>query len=501
MQQPTLFNKIKSIRLDIAGVDMTHHIKGQGRHQVTLLPDVLDDFVTEDNPVRVIDIFVDELQLDVLGFERVNAKQTGRPGYHPATMLKLYIYGYLNRIQSSRRLEKEAHRNVELMWLLERLAPDFKTIADFRKNNGKGIKNACRAFIDLCRQMQMFTDVVVAIDGSKFKAVNSKSNNFTPQKTKGHIERVEQSIALYLNKLDEADKAAEPEKTAGLTAAKLAWLQKRLEELKQIQQAVEQHPDKQLSLTDPDSRLMKINNVNRQVSYNVQTAVDAKYHLIVAHEVTNTPDRGQLTAVKKLAQDAVGKTDITVLADKGYYSRGYIKATQDSGAVALVPKGDTSGADRKGLFNRSLFKYDQEKDIYICPMGSELQNRFTVVEDGLEQQMYFNNIACRDCSQRSRCTTSKRDPRRIRRWVHEAEMEDMQARLNASPQTAVVRKQTVEHPFGTIKMWMGATHFLTQRFKNVSTEISLHVLAYNLKRMMSIWGTEGLAIKLREQSN
>ena len=409
---------------------MTHHIKGQGRHQVTLLPEVLDDFVTEDNPVRVVDVFVDGLQLDVLGFESVNPKQTGRPGYHPTTMLKLYIYGYLNRIQSSRRLEKEAHRNVELMWLLERLTPDFKTIADFRKNNGKGIKNTCRAFIDLCRQMQMFTDVIVAIDGSKFKAVNSKSNNFTPQKAKGHIERVEQSIALYLNKLDEADKTAEPEIITDLTATKLAWLQQRLEELKQMQQAVEQHPDKQLSLTDPDSRLMKINNVNRQVSYNVQTAVDAKNHLIVAHEVTNTPDRGQLTAVTKLAQDAVGKVDITVLADKGYYSRSDIKAAQDLGAVALVPKGDTSGADRKGLFNRSLFKYDQEKDIYICPTGNELQNRFTVVEDGLELQMYFNHIACRDCSQRSRCTTSKRDPRRIRRWVHEAEMEDMQARLN-----------------------------------------------------------------------
>lgn len=501
MRKPTLFIKIRRIQLHIAGADMTHHIKGQGRHQVTLLPEVLDDFVTEDNPVRVVDVFVDGLQLDVLGFESVNPKQTGRPGYHPATLLKLYIYGYLNRIQSSRRLEKEAHRNVELMWLLERLTPDFKTIADFRKNNGKGIKNTCRAFIDLCRQMQMFTDVIVAIDGSKFKAVNSKSNNFTPQKAKGHIERVEQSIALYLNKLDEADKTAEPEIITDLTATKLAWLQQRLEELKQMQQAVEQHPDKQLSLTDPDSRLMKINNVNRQVSYNVQTAVDAKNHLIVAHEVTNTPDRGQLTAVTKLAQDAVGKVDITVLADKGYYSRSDIKAAQDLGAVALVPKGDTSGADRKGLFNRSLFKYDQEKDIYICPTGNELQNRFTVVEDGLELQMYFNHIACRDCSQRSRCTTSKRDPRRIRRWVHEAEMEDMQTRLDASPQTAVVRKQTVEHPFGTIKMWMGATHFLMRRFKNVSTEISLHVLAYNLKRMMSILGNEGLAIKLREQYN
>jgi len=239
---------------------MTQHIKGQGRHQVTLLPEALDDFVTEDNPVRVVDIFVDGLQLDALGFVRVNAKQTGRPGYHPATLLKLYIYGYLNRIQSSRRLEKEAYRNVELMWLLERLTPDFKTIADFRKNNSKGIKNACRAFIDLCRQMQMFTDVTVAIDGSKFKAVNSKQNNFTPQKAKDHIARVEQSISNYLEKLDKADSDAQPDANAELTATKLAWLKKRLGELQEIQQTVELQQDKQLSLTDPDSRLMKTNN-------------------------------------------------------------------------------------------------------------------------------------------------------------------------------------------------------------------------------------------------
>ncbi len=200
-----------------------------------------------------------------------------------------------------------------------------------------------------------------------------------------------------------------------------------------------------------------------------------------------------------LAQEAVGRVDITVLADKGYYSRSDIKTVLDSGAVALVPKGDTSGAERKGLYNRSMFRYDREKDVYVCPMGSEIQNRFISVKDGLEQQLYFNHIACRDCSQRSRCTTSKRDPRRIRRWIHEAEMEDMQARLDALPQTAVIRKQTVEHLFGTIKMWMGATHFLVRQFKNVSTEISLHVLAYNLKRMLSIWGAEGLTIKLREQ--
>jgi transposase len=463
---------------------MTQHIKGQGRHQVTLLPEALDDFVTEDNPVRVVDIFVDGLQLDTLGFERVNAKQTGRPGYHPATMLKLYIYGYLNRIQSSRRLEKEAHRNVELMWLLERLTPDFKTIADFRKNNSKGIKNACRAFIDLCRQMQMFTDVTVAIDGSKFKAVNSKQNNFTPQKAKDHIARVEQSISNYLEKLDKADSDAQPDANTELTATKLAWLKKRLGELQEIQQTVEQQQDKQLSLTDPDSRLMKTNNLNRQVCYNVQTAVDTKNHLIVAHEVTNTTDRGQLHSVTKLAQEALAKEDITVLADKGYYSRSDIKAVLDTGAVALVPKGDTSGADRKGLFNLSLFKYDQEKDVYICPTGNELQNRFISIEDGLELQMYFNCIACRDCSQRSKCTTSKMAARRIRRWVHEDKMEVMQARLDASPQTALVRKQTVEHPFGTIKMWMGATHFLMRRFKNWTSQLLLDSLLFQKIRFL-----------------
>ncbi|MDP5129608.1 MAG: IS1182 family transposase [Paraglaciecola sp.] len=473
-------------------------MKGQGRHQITLLPEALDDFVTEDNPVRVIDVFVDGLHLDSLGFERVTAKQTGRPGYHPATLLKLYIYGYLNRIQSSRRLEKETHRNVELMWLLERLTPDFKTIADFRKTNGKGIKNACKAFIDLCRQMQMFTDVIVAIDGSKFKAVNSKPNNFTPQKAKDHIQRVEQSINKYLSKLDESDKNSENDASSELNATKLAWLRKRLEELKDIQKIVEQQPDKQLSLTDPDSRLMKTNNMNRQVCYNVQTAVDTNNHLIVAHKVTNTTDRGQLSSVAKLVQEAVDQKEITVLADKGYYSRSDIKEILDSGAVALVPKGDTSGADRKGLYNLALFKYNQEKDIYICPAGNELQNRFTTVEDGLELQMYFNCIACRDCSQRAKCTTSKSAARRIRRWVHESEMENMQAKLDAAPQTATIRKQTVEHPFGTIKMWMGATHFLMRRFTNVSTEISLHILAYNLKRMISIWGVAGLQMKLRE---
>ena len=467
---------------------MSHHIRGQGRSQVTLFPEALDDFISAENPIRVIDVFVDELDLVKLGFNRAIPEATGRPGYDPATLLKLYIYGYLNRIQSSRRLECEAQRNVELMWLVERLTPDFKTIADFRKDNGQGIKNTCRTFVELCRGLNLFTDVMVAIDGSKFKAVNNKENNFTPKKLQFHIARVEKHIDEYLAQLDKSD---EDEKEEGLSMPineKINWLKQRLVELKQMEEAVNSHPDKQVSTVDPDSRLMKTQGMSRVVCYNVQSAVDTEHHLIVAHEVTNTPDRGQLCQVAKQAKTALEAEEITVIADKGYYSRQDIKDTHDEGMVALVPKGDTSGAEKKGIFNRSLFHYDKEKDVYVCPAGSELQYRCDTLEKELPLKMYFNNKACSACSIRSQCTTSKREPRKMRRWVHEEEMENMQARLDANPLTMLIRKQTVEHPFGTIKSWMGATHFLTKGLKNVSTEMDLHVLAYNLKRVMRILG-------------
>jgi transposase len=295
---------------------MAHHILGQSRTQTTLFPEVLEDFVTEDNPVQVIDVFVEGLDLEMFGFEQVIAKGKGRP----AILLKLYIYGYLNRIQSSRRLEKETHRNVELMWLLGRLQPDFKTIADFRKDNGKGIKNACRQFVQLCRQMNMFSDAVFAIDGSKFKAVNNKSKNYTPRKVASHIEDVEKSIQHYLSQMDTQDN---DEKTSNdkVSESKLAWLQQRLVELKALEKEVDDHPDKQISQTDPDSRLMKTQGMNRQVCYNVQTAVDTKHHLITHHEVTNTPDRGQLSLISSQVQDALKTKNITVIADKGYFSR------------------------------------------------------------------------------------------------------------------------------------------------------------------------------------
>ena len=476
---------------------MAHHILGQSRTQTTLFPEVLDDFVTEDNSVRVVDVFVDGLNLEALGFKRVIAKDTGRPGYHPAILLKLYIYGYLNRIQSSRRLETESHRNVELMWLLNRLMPDFKTIADFRKDNSKGISNVRRQFVEMCRQMNMFSESLFAIDGSKFKAVNNKSKNYTPSKVQFHIDRVEKSIQKYLNQMDSKDNDEE-ETSNTVSPSKLAWLKQQLVELKALEVEVNEHPDKQVSQTDPDARLMKTHHMQRQVCYNVQSAVDTKHHLIVAHDIVMTTDRGQLTLVAEQVQETLCKKDITIIADKGYFSRLDIKATQDLGMTVNIPQTDTSGAAKKGIFNKSLFTYDKGQDIYTCPAGEALPYRRKVTEKGLEQKVYVNSAACRDCTIRDKCTTSLKEPRKMRRWIYEEEIDAMQQRLDDDSTIPVLRKQTVEHPFGTIKMWMGATHFLMKRKKNVSIEMNLHVLAYNLKRMMTIMGTTGLMKAIRQ---
>lgn len=306
-----------------------------------------------------------------------------------------------------------------------------------------------------------------------------------------HIERVEKNIEKYLSLMDAKDEN-EKESDPTVAASKLAWLKQRLVELRSLEKRVNEHPDKQISQTDPDARLMKTHHMERQVCYNVQTAVDTKHHLIVCHDIVMTTDRGQLTLVAEQVQKVLGKKSITVLADKGYFSRNDIKNAYDQGITVNVPQTDTSGSKSKGIFNKSLFKYDNDSDVYICPADKSLQKRMKVMEKGVELDVYFNNLACNECSIRSQCTTSKKEPRRIRRWVHESIIDDMQKRLDENPEFPVTRKQSVEHPFGTIKMWMGATHFLTKRLKNVSTEISLSVLAYNLKRMMTILGTVGL---------
>jgi len=472
---------------------MSGFIKGVNRSQSTLFPESLDDFVNAENTVRVIDVFIEALDLAELGFTGVITKPTGRPKYHPAIMLKLYLYGYLNRVQSSRRLEIEANRNIELMWLLERLAPDFKTIADFRKNNAKGIKHVCRTFIQLCRQLQLFDEGEIAIDGSKFKASNNKDNNYTPKKMAFHIERVEKHISNYLEKLDKADEEQHSPQTVKATQDTINNLKQKLAELKTLEKEVEKHPEKQISTTDPDSRLMKTQGMTRVVSYNIQSAVDTKYHLIAAHEVTNTTDRGQLCPTAVLAQQALKRKDLTVIADKGYFSGQDIKNTQDAGMTPLVPKGDTSGSEKKGIFNRSKFTYDKEKDVFICPNNKVLTPGKTMTKNGDIYQINYRARlkTCRACSLRSKCTKGA-NPRKLTRWQHQDCIDNMDKLMKQRPDLMLIRKQTVEHPFGTIKCWMGMTHLLTRRFKNVRTEMNLHVLAYNFKRMLNIMGNQGL---------
>ena len=469
---------------------MKRFIEAEDRSQVSLLPECLDDFIGEDNAVRVVDAFVEELDLGALGFEGTRPAETGRPGYHPAVLLKIYIYGYLNRIQSSRRLEREAQRNVELMWLTGRLAPDFKTIADFRRDNGAGIRNVCRRFVMLCRDLKLFSEAVVAIDSSKFKAVNSRDRNFTPAKVDKRQEQIEQSIQRYLAALDTADRTlsfVEFGPRAAHLKGKLEALREQMRRMDQVKERLKSEPDGQLSLTDPDARsMMSQAKGTGLVGYNVQTAVDAKHHLIVAHEVTNIgTDRSQLSKMALAASEAMGRKRLHAYADRGYFNSPEVKTCHDAGIKAYVPKPMTSGAKFNGRFDKGDFIYIARDDEYQCPAGMRAIYRYTSEENGLQLRRYWSSD-CPQCPLKSKCTTS--EYRRISRWEHEAVVEAMQRRLDRQPDAMTLRRRTIEHVFGTLKHWMGTTHFLTRKLVNVGTEMSLHVLAYNLKRVMHLLG-------------
>jgi len=470
---------------------MKRFIEGEDCSQVTLLPECLDDYIGQDNPVRVVDAFVEELDLRDLGFESAEPAVTGRPSYHPAVLLRIYIYGYVNRIQSSRRLEREAQRNVELMWLTGRLAPDFKTIADFRRANGAGIRNVCRRFVMLCRDLKLFSQAIVAIDSSKFKAVNSRDRNFTPGKIDKRQEQIEQSVQRYLDALETADRTqpVEIEARTERLQEKIKKLRQQMHQLDGIRERLKSEPGAQLSLSDPDARSM-ISQAKGTgvVGYNVQTAVDAKHHLIVAHEVTNIgSDRSQLTKMAVAAREAMGKRKLKALADRGYFNGPEIKACEEAGITPLVPKPMTSNAKAEGRFSKADFIYIARDDVYRCPAGQPLRRHQTTVDGGLRVHTYWTYI-CPHCPLKAQCTTGKE--RRVRRWEHEEVIEAMQRRLDRIPEAMTRRRSIIEHVFGTLKHWMGSAHFLTRTLVHVSTEMSLQVLAYNLKRVISILGID-----------
>jgi transposase len=469
-----------------------NHRTGLDRSQTLLFPERLEDYVAAENPVRFLDAFVSTLDLHALGFAKARCADTGRPPYDPAVLLKLYLYGYLHRIRSSRLLEAECQRNVEVIWLLGKQAPDFKTIADFRKDNLKPLRAVCRQFTLLCRKLELFGGELLAIDGSKFCAVNARDQNFNAAKLQDLIGRADVRLAEYLQALDTAD-ADEPAPAAldpTQLAEKIAALQEKQDWHKELLAQLQDGEDKQVSVTDPDTRKMPTAQ-GMIVGYNAQMAVDAKHKLIAAADVTNeVTDLHQLAKVALEAKANLEMKQAEVVADAGYYNAAEVSRCVEAGLTPLIPKADTSANTARGLYGKSRFRYDAQKDVYVCPAGAELTYRFPTYELGRELR-YYRARGCAGCALKKQCTRNKGN-RTITREENEGLMEAMAARMAAQPEKFKLRKTLAEHPFGTIKRWFGYTHFLLKGLEKVRCEWSLTTLAYNLKRVLNLVSFEKL---------
>ncbi len=462
------------------------HISGPDRSQTLLLPESLDDYVGPENPVRFIDAFVNGLDLGAAGFGRVTANATGRPGYDPKDLLKLYIYGYLNRVRSSRRLEVETHRNIEVIWLLRHLKPDFKTIADFRSDNRKAFRQVFRQFVLLCKQMDLFGRELLAVDGTRIKAVNNKDRNFTRASLAKFIELADAKLNDYMQRLDQSD-AAEA-KTGGARvknlADKITAIRERRTRCATMLAELDRTGEDQISLTDPDSRAMAA-HTHIAVGYNVQVAVDAEHKLIVEQQVTNqVVDMGLLTETAEPAKEILGVETIAVVADKGYFKIEDIEACEKAGMVPYVPRPQRGPSVRAGLFRKDEFSYDPASDTYLCPARQRLFPYSSSLLRGLKKTNYVNKLACESCALRGRCTAGKF--RAVSRLENEAVLDRMQARVAKRPDIMDRRRETVEHPFGTIKQWMYQGAFLMRGLEKVRAELSLTALAYNLRRVLNI---------------
>jgi transposase len=469
-----------------------HHVTGTPREQTTLLPEAIEDFITAENPVRFIDSFVDKLDLRALGFDKIQLAQTGRPPYQPGDLMKLYIYGYLNRVRSSRRLERETARNLEVRWLLHNLQPDHKTISDFRKDNWKAIQAVTRQFVVLCQQLNLFGGELVAIDGSKFKASNSKKRNWTKARLRERIRRIDTSIEEYLELLEASDREQAPQPTK--IKEKLASLEERMKQYQTLLDELESTGDNQVSQTDPDSRMM-VGNGKADVGYNVQTAVDSKHKLIVAHDVTNDiNDRYLLSPMAVQAKEALGVDTLAVVADKGYVTGTELHRCEQNSITAYVPLTQPTEQRRSGVptpeYYHTRFQYDKERDCYVCPQQHELHRQYTAWVQKQWKSVYAT-ASCRDCPVKTKCTINK-NGRHIHRTQHEDLLERMRARIAQEPDKLKERQCLSEHPFGTIKHGWHQGYFLLRGLQKVRVEISLSVLAYNVRRVISILGVPTL---------
>lgn len=463
-----------------------NHRTGLARNQTLLFPESLEDYVSADNPVRFLDAFVQKLDLHALGFSKAQVAETGRPPYDPADLLKLYLYGYLHRIRSSRRLEQETHRNVELIWLLGHLHPDFKTIADFRKDNLKGLKAVCRQFTLLCQKLELFGGELIAVDGTKMRAVNARDQNFNESKLEELIARADARLAEYLAQLDQSDQSegGQSQPSRAELEQKIAALEEKRDWQKELLAQIQTGEEKQVSVTDPDSRRMP-GQGGSVVGYNAQSVVDAKHKLIVAADVTNeVTDVRQLGSMAIQAKENLSIEKGEVLADAGYYNNAEVASCVERGLTPYVPKADTSANTAQGLFGKSRFRFDALRDVYVCPGNQELTYRFSTYELGRSLR-YYRASGCKQCALKTQCTRNKAN-RTITREEDEHLMEQMAERMRQAPEKIKQRKALVEHPFGTIKRALGYDHFLLKGLAKVRTEWSLITLAYNLKRVFSL---------------
>jgi transposase len=473
------------------------YIQGRGRDDVTMFPEALDDYVTPDNPVRVIDAFVDAQDLKRLGFERAEPAATGRPGYSPRCLLKLYLYGYMNRVRGSRALEREAGRNIEVLWLTGMLKPDFKTLADFRGDNGKAIQAVCREFTLFCAREGLIKGELVAIDGSKFKAVNSAARNFSQAKLNAQIEALDARAKQYLEQMERAD-AGDPGVPSGEDVKRAlenlrerkAKAQGRLDQLAATGQS-------QISLTDADARAMKTGMHERVVGYNVQTAVDAQHKLIVAHEVTNEGnDRNELGGMAVKAKDILKRESLQVVVDTGYSNADEVARCEAQGITVYLNPPTIEGNEQRDLYGKPRFHYDEQADLYRCPAGQSLTYSSTSQHAGRQVRLYRTS-ACGGCSQRPQCTSAKERGRVITRAINQGALDAAARRARDNPQIMRERKCVAEHPFGTIKRGWGYGFFLMRGMAKVRTELSLTVLVYNMRRAINILGTQRLVGALK----
>jgi len=478
------------------------YIQGIEREQSLLFPELVEDYVEGNNPVRFIDAYVDSLNLGELGFTHASSKTTGRPPYRPSDLLKLYVYGYLNKTRSSRLLEQQTHRNIEVMWLLRKLQPDFKTIADFRKENTDALKKVCREFTLLCKKLNLFGGELVAIDGSKFNAVNHDSRTYTKKKLQRLLKEIDEKIETYFGQIDSADIA---ESTVALREAPhiirehIAHLKEHKAELEELQKYLNESGEVQVSLTDPDSRMMTTGKHGNDVCYNVQIAVDAKHKLIIAHDLTNEAnDLHQLTPMAHSAKEILEVEHLDITADKGYYNETQIAQCEQENIACYIPEPEKSQNKALGLYTDRDFQYDATNDCYLCPASERLTKRSEMIK-GKKQTGVYATSACKGCSLRSQCTRSKQG-RRIYRWVNKRVIEEMRKRMVDYPEKARQRKEIVEHPFGTLKHGMNHGYFLLRGIQKVEAEVSMSVLVYNMKRVLNIMGVATLIAALRAMS-